>query len=75
MRRGRNGGCGAVLALNAVSRGWFTSEVGLHYRKWPGQATSQASHTDPSERDARMAIIEARSRALSWFQWRYPTGG
>jgi len=66
---------GLLLALNTVSRGWFTSEVGLHYRKWPGQVTSQAAHTDSAERDARMAIVEARSRSLAWFRWRYPSDG
>jgi len=66
---------GLLLALDTVSRGWFTSEVGLHYRKWPGQATAQATHTDATERDARMAIVEARARSLAWFQWRYPSEG
>jgi hypothetical protein len=64
---------GLLLALNATSRGWFSAEVGLHYRKWPGQATSQASHTDAAERDARMAVVEARARQLAHFKWRYPT--
>ena len=63
---------GLLLALNAVSRGWFTEEVGLLYRKWEGQVTGQASHVDPAERDARMAVVEARARALASFQWRYP---
>ncbi|MBT2507083.1 glycosyltransferase [Streptomyces sp. ISL-98] len=63
---------GLLLALNSTSRGWFTSEVGLLYRKWPGQATSQEAHTDVAERDARMAVVEARARALSYFRWRYP---
>src|SRR5439155_4553800 len=63
---------GLLLALNAVSRGWFTHEAGLLYRKWPGQATSQAAHTDTAERDARMAVVEARSRALSRYEWRCP---
>ncbi|MFG2826366.1 glycosyltransferase family 2 protein [Streptomyces sp. NPDC048434] len=63
---------GLLLALNATSRGWFSAEVGLHYRKWPGQATSQASHTDAAERDARMAVVEARARQLAHFKWRYP---
>lgn len=63
---------GLLMALNATSRGWFSSEVGLLYRKWPGQATSQASHTDAAERDARMAVVEARARTLAGFQWRYP---
>ena len=66
---------GLLLALDSVSRGWFTSEVGLHYRKWPGQSTAQPTHTDATERDARMAIVEARARSLSWLQWRYPTEG
>ncbi|MFG3112958.1 glycosyltransferase family 2 protein [Streptomyces sp. NPDC048197] len=63
---------GLLLALNATSRGWFSSEVGLLYRKWPGQATSQPSHTDTAERHARMAIAEARARALAHVNWRYP---
>ena len=63
---------GLLLALNAVSRGWFTREYGLLYRKWPGQATGQAAHVDTGERDARMAVIEARARELAYFNWRYP---
>ncbi|WP_405849197.1 glycosyltransferase family 2 protein [Streptomyces niveus] len=65
---------GLLLALNSTSRGWFSSEVGLLYRKWPGQATSQAAHTDAGERDARMAVVEARARALAYFGWNYPSG-
>ncbi|MFD5627078.1 MULTISPECIES: glycosyltransferase family 2 protein [unclassified Streptomyces] len=60
---------GLLLALNAVSRGWFSSDVGLLYRKWPGQATGQASHVDPAEREARMAVVESRARALGRFGW------
>jgi glycosyltransferase involved in cell wall biosynthesis len=60
---------GLLLALDAVSRGWFTSEVGLLYRKWDGQATGQPAHLDPAERDARMAVVEARARALASFRW------
>lgn len=63
---------GLLLALNSTARGWFSSEVGLLYRKWEGQATGQASHVDATERDARMAVVEARARALDYFQWRYP---
>ncbi|MFC7305926.1 glycosyltransferase family 2 protein [Streptomyces monticola] len=63
---------GLLLALNSVSRGWFSSEVGLLYRKWEGQATGQASHVDTAERDARMAVVEARARALADFGWHYP---
>ncbi|MFI5799275.1 glycosyltransferase family 2 protein [Streptomyces sp. NPDC051677] len=64
---------GLLLALNSVSRGWFTAEVGLHYRKRDGQVTGQASHVDPVERAARMAVVEARARALESFRWSYPT--
>ncbi|TJZ42889.1 glycosyltransferase family 2 protein [Streptomyces piniterrae] len=63
---------GLLLALNATSRGWFSPEVGLLYRKWPGQVTSQASHTDTAERAARMAVVEARARELARFRWHYP---
>ncbi|MFF3542370.1 glycosyltransferase family 2 protein [Streptomyces platensis] len=66
---------GLLLALNATSRGWFSSEVGLHYRKWPGQATSQASHTETAEREARMAVVEARARELARLNWGYPGVG
>ena len=62
---------GLLLALNSVSRGWFSAEVGLLYRKWGGQATGQASHTDPAERAARMAVVEARARALAKIRRRY----
>ncbi|MFE9448780.1 glycosyltransferase family 2 protein [Streptomyces sp. NPDC006739] len=63
---------GLLLALNAVSRGWFTGEVGLLYRKWEGQMTGQRAHVDPDERDARMAVVEARARALASFGWSCP---
>ncbi|WP_447038289.1 glycosyltransferase family 2 protein [Streptomyces sp. DSM 118878] len=63
---------GLLLALNATARGWFSSEVGLLYRKWEGQVTGQAAHVDTAEREARMAVVEARARALDRFQWRYP---
>ncbi len=56
---------GLLMALDAVSRGWFTAETGLLYRKWPGQSTSQAAHTREGEWGARMAVVEARARALA----------
>ncbi|SMQ17464.1 Glycosyl transferase family 2 [Streptomyces sp. Ag82_O1-12] len=60
---------GLLLALNAVSRGWFSGEVGLLYRKWEGQVTGQAAHVDRAEREVRMAVVEARARALSRLRW------
>ncbi|MFJ5607968.1 glycosyltransferase family 2 protein [Streptomyces sp. NPDC093221] len=56
---------GLLLALNTVSPGHFTREYGLLYRKWPGQATAQSTHTDDTERAARMAVIEERALALN----------
>lgn len=67
---------GLLLALNAVSRGWFTGdEPGLLYRKWPGQATAQPTHTAAKEREARMALVDARARRLMQLNWQYPPPG
>ncbi|MEU7578669.1 glycosyltransferase [Streptomyces sp. NPDC041068] len=65
---------GLLLALNSVARGWFSSEVGLLYRKWEGQVTGQAPHTDSAERDARTAVVAARARALGGLRWGYAGG-
>lgn len=63
---------GLLMALDAVSRGWFTAETGLLYRKWPGQSTSQAAHVQKDEWMARMAVIEARARVLAGLDgWRF----
>jgi glycosyltransferase involved in cell wall biosynthesis len=56
---------GLLLALNTVSRGHFTRKYGLLYRKWEGQMTAQPTHTNTAERDARMAVVRARTDALS----------
>ncbi|MFD0367242.1 glycosyltransferase family 2 protein [Streptomyces sp. NPDC059071] len=63
---------GLLMALDATSRGWFSAEVGLLYRKWPGQATSQPSHTEAAEREARMAVVQARAERLAELGWGYP---
>ncbi|MGW8062155.1 glycosyltransferase family 2 protein [Streptomyces ziwulingensis] len=65
---------GLLLALNCVSRGWFSRQPGLLYRKWEGQVTGQAAHVDPAERAARMAVVEARALALASTGWRFPPG-
>lgn len=59
-----SGDTGLLLAASEVAAGYFIAEPGLLYRKWPGQMTSQAGHTDPVEWLARMAIIEGRTLAL-----------
>ncbi|MCK7626874.1 glycosyltransferase family 2 protein [Streptomyces sp. RS10V-4] len=66
---------GLLMALDATSRGWFSAEVGLLYRKWPGQVTSQPSHSEAAERDARTAVVQARAEALAALPWHYPAGG
>jgi hypothetical protein len=55
---------GLLMALNAVSTGWFVEECGLLYRKWPGQSTAQSGHHDEAERRARMKVVEERAEAL-----------
>lgn len=63
---------GLLLAMNAVSTGWFTAETGLLYRKWSGQVTSQPAHVDEVEREARMAVVESRASVLaSLSAWRF----
>ena len=56
---------GLLLGLNAISRGWFSRDVGLLSRKWPGQASNRAAHTHEGERAARTAVIEAHAVALA----------
>lgn len=58
---------GLLLALNAAVPGRFTRESDLLHRKWEGQATAQPSHTDAAEREARMAVVQARTTALAHF--------
>jgi glycosyltransferase involved in cell wall biosynthesis len=59
-----SGDTGLLLAANEVSAGYFISEVGMLYRKWAGQMTNQAGHTDAVEWPARMTIIEGRALAM-----------
>jgi glycosyltransferase involved in cell wall biosynthesis len=59
-----SGDTGLLISLSVVSTGYFISEAGLYYRKWPGQKTSQAAHIHPAERAARMKLIENRAEAL-----------
>lgn len=60
-----SGDTGLLLAANVIRPGYFISEVGLLYRKWSGQMTSQAAHTDATEWPARMALVEERANALA----------
>lgn len=59
---------GLLLALNSVARGWFSSEVGLLYRKWEGQATGQAAHVETAERQVAGTKLSFQRRCslVSW---------
>ncbi|GAA4630350.1 glycosyltransferase family 2 protein [Actinoallomurus vinaceus] len=56
---------GLLLAVDAVSDGYFTAEPSMLYRKWHGQATGQAAHVDGAEWTARVRIVEQRAAALA----------
>jgi hypothetical protein len=55
---------GLLIAASVVSTGHFTGEVGLYYRKWPGQDTAQPGHWAEAERIARMHLISERADTL-----------
>jgi len=55
---------GLLVAASVLSTGYFRNEVGLLYRKWPGQTSAQASHSEPTEWHARMSLISERANAL-----------
>ncbi|MQA17032.1 MAG: glycosyltransferase [Pseudonocardiaceae bacterium] len=53
---------GVLLALNAVSSGYFIGEPGLLYRVWPGQTTTTRASDD--ERAAVLRLIALRAQEL-----------
>jgi hypothetical protein len=55
---------GLLIAASVLTTGYFHPEVGLLYRKWPGQITAGAQHMEPMERKLRMHLIDARANAL-----------
>jgi glycosyltransferase involved in cell wall biosynthesis len=55
---------GLLIAASLVSTGYFEAEVGLLYRKWPGQETARPGHTEPVEWHLRMKLIEERGEAI-----------
>ncbi|MEU3273536.1 glycosyltransferase [Saccharomonospora sp. NPDC006951] len=56
---------GLLTAASVVADGFFESEVGLHYRKWPGQESAMARHTETVEWNARMHLISERAEFLA----------
>lgn len=55
---------GMLIAASLLSSGYFDSEVGLLYRKWPGQETAKAAHFEPTEWKIRMRLIEERGEYI-----------
>ncbi|NQE90361.1 glycosyltransferase family 2 protein [Nocardia terpenica] len=64
---------GLLLAANAVADGYFSADVGLLYRKWPGQTTAQAAHANEDDLTARRTVIQRRAMALAddFPHWHY----
>jgi glycosyltransferase involved in cell wall biosynthesis len=60
---------GLLIAASIVSVGYFSDDVGLLYRKWPGQATASAQHTEPTELNMRRKLISDRADALTALRW------
>jgi len=60
---------GLLIAASTVAAGFFHGEVGLYYRKWPGQVTAQPEHTAQDEWNARMRLIDERAAALADLAW------
>jgi glycosyltransferase involved in cell wall biosynthesis len=56
---------GLLIAASVISAGYFHGEVGLLYRRWPGQGSAQAAHTGATEWTSRMRLIDERARYLS----------
>lgn len=56
---------GLLISASMITPGYFHAEVGLLYRKWPGQASAQPAHTEQVERSARMRLISERADALA----------
>ena len=56
---------GLLTAASVISSGYFHHEVGLLYRKWPGQATADLAYTEPTEWNLRMSLIRERAESLA----------
>lgn len=55
---------GLLMALDAVSDGWFNAEVGMIYRRWAPQMSASPEHADPEELAARRGLAIERADAL-----------
>jgi glycosyltransferase involved in cell wall biosynthesis len=55
---------GMLIAASVISIGYFHGEVGLLYRKWPGQESTKAAHYEQVEWQTRMSLINERADAI-----------
>lgn len=65
MALGASEDTGLLIALNALSDGYFIDEPGLLYRQHADQMTKQRSHFEPADRDWRRQLITERGRLLA----------
>lgn len=54
-----------LLALDAVSDGWFNETVGMIYRRWEPQMSASAAHAEPAELATRRKLAQERAEALT----------
>ncbi|SLI42421.1 Uncharacterised protein [Mycobacteroides abscessus subsp. bolletii] len=60
---------GMLIAASVISAGHFHPEVGLLYRKWPGQESAKAPHYEQNEWQTRMSLINERAAAIETGRW------
>lgn len=56
---------GMLLAASVLAPGYFHGDVGLLYRKWPGQVTACAEHSETAEWRLRMSVIRERAESIT----------
>lgn len=56
---------GLLLALNAVSPGYFIGDTGTWHRRWDGQSTEGTAYANDAERFARLRVAQLRVQTLA----------
>jgi hypothetical protein len=62
---------GLLLAAEAIAPGWMLAEPGLHYRRWPGSATSNIDKRLASEEEPHRSVSLDRAALLRAAGWRW----
>lgn len=60
-----------LLAAEAVADGWMLAEVGLHYRRWPGNTTEEVDKRLASAGSPQRDVLLGRADALRTAGWRW----